>query len=238
MWHGFCLDAGAVPKPTFLLVTLTSPLLVMLCAACSGDVSTPSAAISISAATLNFPQTSIGDTSTAAALTLSTTAAETIGLADTDTADFPYSTTCAPSLPADAACSITVQFHPNTAGNLYAWLNVNSVSGAKTSVALTGTAVGASPINPASAIDLLEIITAQPNPFEMLAGQTIQLGASAIASGSAQDVTTVATWTTSDPTAATVSSAGLVAAVGPGTVSITATYQGHVASIRVFVTTS
>ena len=224
-------------RSTTRVAVLTSPLFLVLCAACTGDVTTPSAAISVSAATLNFPQTAIGDTSTAS-LTLSTTVAESIGLADTDTADFPFTTTCAPSLPAGATCSINVQFHPNTAGSLSAWLQVNSVSGVKTSVALTGTAIGASPINPVSTIDLLELVTGQPNPFEMLAGQTVQLTASAIASGAAQDVTTIATWTTSDPTVATVTSAGLVTAVGPGTVSIAVTYQGHVASTRVFVTTS
>jgi len=212
-------------------------LLLVLFPACVGDVSTPSPAIALSAATLNFPQTAIGDTSTAS-LTLTTTAAETIGLSDTDTADFPSTTTCASSLPAGATCSITVQFHPNTAGNLYAWLSVNSVSGVKAAVALTGTAIGSAPSSPASSIDLLEIVTAQPNPFEMLAGQTFQVAASGIGSGGAQDVTAAATWTTSDPAVATVSPAGLITAVGAGTVSITAAYQGHVASIRVFVITS
>src|SRR5499427_8550240 len=115
------LDAGTMSRSTTRVAVLTSPLFLMLCAACTSDVTTPSAAISVSAATLNFPQTAIGDTSTAS-LTLSTTVAESIGLADTDTADFPFTTTCAPSLPAGATCSINVQFHPNTAGSLSAWL--------------------------------------------------------------------------------------------------------------------
>lgn len=215
----------------------TCPLFSLLFAACSSGVTTPSAAISITPATLNFPQTAVGDSSSAS-LTLTTTTAETIGISNTDTADFPSTTTCASSLPAGATCSITVQFHPNTAGSLYAWLSVNSASGVKTTVALTGVAVGASPVNPASSIDLLEIVTSQPNPFEMAVGQTIQLAASGIGAGIAQDLTATAMWTTSDPTIATVSPAGLVTAVGPGNVSISVSYQGHVASIRVFVITS
>ena len=103
---------------------------------------------------------------------------------------------------------------------------------------MTGTGVGAPATSVTSSIDLLEITTALPNPFAMPSGQTVQLAASAIASGGAQDLTTIATWTTSDPTVATVSPSGLVTAIGPGVASITVTYQGHVASIRVFVTTA
>jgi len=210
----------------------------MLSAACSSGGAGPSAALNVSATTVTFPQTAVGDTAATSTVTLSTTTGETIGLANTDTADFPISTNCAPTLPAGATCIINVQFRPSTPGNLSAWLTVNSLSGLKASVALTGTAVGSSPGAPPSSIDLLQIVTAQPNPFEMVAGTTLQLVASAIVSGvGAQDVTTAATWTTSDPTVATVS-AGLISAVGVGNVTITATYQGHAAFIRVFVVTT
>jgi uncharacterized protein YjdB len=71
----------------------------------------------------------------------------------------------------------------------------------------------------------------------MSPGQTIQLTATAFTAGSAtQDVTAAATWASSDASLATVSPSGLVSAVGDGTVSITATYQGHLASTRIFVT--
>jgi hypothetical protein len=210
----------------------------MLFAACSSGGAGPTAALNLSTTTVTFPQTAVGDTAATSTVMLSTTTGQTIGLANTDTADFPISTNCPPSLAAGATCVINVQFRPNTPGSLSAWLTVDSLSGLKASVALTGTAVGSSPSVPSSSIDLLQIVTAQPNPFEMLAGTTFQLGASAILTGGgAQDVTTAATWTTSDPTVATVS-AGLISAVGPGNVSITATYQGHAAFIRVFVTTS
>jgi hypothetical protein len=169
-------------------------------------------------------------------VTLSTATAETIGLADTDTADFPFTTTCVPSFAAGTSCSLTVQFHPNVGGALSAWIYVNSETGVKTSIQLTGTAVGSGPTAAPSFFDLLEIVTSQPNPFEMSPGQTIQLGAAAITTGSgAQDVTAAATWSSSDSTVVTVSPAGLVSAVGDGVASISATYQGHLASIRIFV---
>ena len=183
---------------------------------------------------MTFPQVAVGDTATAS-VTLTAAAAETIGVADTDTADFPYSTNCTTAMAAGASCSITVQFHPSVPGSLAAWLSVDSLSGAKTSVALTGTAVGSPPANPSSSI-VLEIETAQPNPFSLAPGQTTQLAAAVVgANGGSQDVTATATWTTSDPTVVTVSPAGLVTAINPGTAGITVTYQGHVASIRVFV---
>jgi hypothetical protein len=56
---------------------------------------------------------------------------------------------------------------------------------------------------------------------------TIQLTATArFVDGSSRDVTSSATWTSSDPTLATVSSTGLVTAVGGGPVDVRATYQG------------
>ena len=102
------------------------------------DIPTPLRAFSVN--TLAFPPTVIGDTATATVI-LSTTTSESIGLANTDTADFPYTTTCTTSLPAGATCSVTIQFHPNTVGNLIAWLSVNSVSGVKASIQMTGTGV-------------------------------------------------------------------------------------------------
>ena len=56
---------------------------------------------------------------------------------------------------------------------------------------------------------------------------TIQLTATArFVDGSSRDVTSSATWISSDPSMATVSSAGLVTAVGNGPVDVRASYQG------------
>jgi len=57
-------------------------------------------------------------------------------------------------------------------------------------------------------------------------GASVQFTATGTFSdGTTKDVTSTATWATSDSTIATVSAVGLVTGVGDGTVSITATYQ-------------
>jgi hypothetical protein len=58
-------------------------------------------------------------------------------------------------------------------------------------------------------------------------GQTTQLTATAtLSNGTTQNVTTMATWQSSNPNVATVTSGGLVTGVNFGQTSITATYQG------------
>lgn len=60
-------------------------------------------------------------------------------------------------------------------------------------------------------------------------GSTAQLTATAsLSDGTTQDVTNTATWESSEPTEAIVSSTGLVTAFAAGTVNITATYQSIV----------
>ena len=67
--------------------------------------------------------------------------------------------------------------------------------------------------------------------------QTSQLAAtSSFSSGPTQDVTSTATWASSNSGSATVTSSGLVTAVGNGTTTISATYQGTAGSLPVAVT--
>ena len=67
-------------------------------------------------------------------------------------------------------------------------------------------------------------------------GATSQFTAMAImTNGSAQDVTTTATWTTSNTADATVSAAGLVTGVGAGNVTVQATYQSVVGAEQITV---
>lgn len=62
-------------------------------------------------------------------------------------------------------------------------------------------------------------------------GHTSQLKAVAqMSDGSAKDVTSDTTWSSSDTTIATVSSTGLVTGVASGAVTITGTYQGFTAT--------
>lgn len=58
-------------------------------------------------------------------------------------------------------------------------------------------------------------------------GSTTQFAATAtVAGGAVEDITTSATWSSSDPTIATVSSAGLVTGLTEGTVVISAVFSG------------
>ena len=54
--------------------------------------------------------------------------------------------------------------------------------------------------------------------------------------GTAQDVTSTATWTSSNTSDATVTSTGVVTAVAPGTVAIQATYQSVTGSDQITLT--
>ncbi len=66
---------------------------------------------------------------------------------------------------------------------------------------------------------------------------TSQLTASAsMSGGGTQDVSATATWSTSAATVATVTSTGLVTAVGHGTATISAVYQGSSGSLAALVT--
>ena len=182
-----------------------------------------------------FPTTAVGATAASSSVTVSTASDAVIGVSVDDLADFQYSTTCTVSLPAGASCAVTVQFHPVVPGSLTGWLTINSTTG-KAVVALSGTATGNPQANTGSTVSLLQIVTAQSNPFYLAPGQTTQLAAAAtLASGGGQDVTALAAWTSTDPGVASVSPAGLITAISSGTASISVVYQGHNASIRVLV---
>jgi uncharacterized protein YjdB len=67
-------------------------------------------------------------------------------------------------------------------------------------------------------------------------GATSQFTASAtLMDGTTQDVTTLATWSSSNSTAASVSSSGLVAGIAADTVTIQATYQSVTGSDQITV---
>jgi len=69
-----------------------------------------------------------------------------------------------------------------------------------------------------------------------LVGATSPFRATAkMSDGSAQDVTNLATWTTSNPSAATVNSAGRVGGTGPGDAEIAASYLGTSGRLRISI---
>jgi uncharacterized protein YjdB len=70
----------------------------------------------------------------------------------------------------------------------------------------------------------------------LVVGSTQQFTAQALSTdGSVTDVTSQATWSSSDQSVATVSSSGVVTGIGPGQANITAYYSG-VTSVAIMVT--
>ena len=79
-------------------------------------------------------------------------------------------------------------------------------------------------------------VEVSPTTVNLTPGQTAQLAVAArYSDGSSLDVTTRATYVSSNPQVATVSGQGLVTAVAPGQATITASYQGEEATVRVTV---
>jgi hypothetical protein len=71
---------------------------------------------------------------------------------------------------------------------------------------------------------------------ELPVGNSVQFTAFArLSDGSGQNVASAATWETANAMIATVSAGGLVEGVAPGTIAITATYQGLLASLPIVV---
>ena len=61
------------------------------------------------------------------------------------------------------------------------------------------------------------------------------LATATMSDGTTQDVTSQAVWSSSDPADATVSATGVVTAVAPGPVSVSATYQSITASDQIVI---
>jgi uncharacterized protein YjdB len=97
---------------------------------------------------------------------------------------------------------------------------------------------GSTPTAPSAATASVFSVTVTGSGPLTSAGQSNQLTATAaFSAGTTQNVTNAATWLSSSPGVATVSSAGLVTAVATGTTTITATYQSHSGSVSALVTT-
>jgi hypothetical protein len=77
-----------------------------------------------------------------------------------------------------------------------------------------------------------------PQATVFVPGESAQLQAMMYENGGSADRTTSATWTSSDPSVATVSPTGLVIAVAPGSAGVSAAVHGLTATIGIRVTTS
>ena len=69
----------------------------------------------------------------------------------------------------------------------------------------------------------------------VLLGRTFQMTATARFSNGGQDVTSAASWESSNPSVGPISSGGLLTGLATGTTVVTATYQGKSGSLPVIV---
>jgi hypothetical protein len=93
-------------------------------------------------------------------------------------------------------------------------------------------ALGTACATPTMASPTLATLTVTPRG----GGLQWQMQATAhFSDGSTQDVTSVATWQSSNPSAGTISPAGVLSILASGPTLITATYQGKVASASLFL---
>jgi hypothetical protein len=99
---------------------------------------------------------------------------------------------------------------------------------------MTAAACGGKPTEPSP---VATAVTISGVPATLTVGQAAALSASATFSdNSVRSVTSAATWSSSNTLVAAVSPVGLMTAVGPGTVTIRATYQGAIGSQAAMVT--
>ena len=116
-------------------------LAAVACGGCSSTAPAPATTFTFGPASLTFPSTAVGTTSSVTNIaTLSmlggTTSGSLIGAAplsvtsitDSDNTDFPMTTTCpiGGAITIGADCSVSVQFHPHTVGPLSAVLTVTT----------------------------------------------------------------------------------------------------------------
>jgi hypothetical protein len=140
----------AVGRNLILLCALTSAM-------CGGSTTTATpvtpggvATFTLSPPSLAFPATAVGTAwAFPGVVTLSSggsAALSVSSITDSDSGDFPETTTCptSGSLALAAACTISVQFQPGTPGNLSAQLTISTNVGTQT-LALLGVATGAPP---------------------------------------------------------------------------------------------
>ncbi|MBI2408119.1 MAG: Ig-like domain-containing protein [Gemmatimonadetes bacterium] len=110
------------------------------------------------------------------------------------------------------------------------------VAFALSNVLILTAACGGSDSSGPSGPPAVAAVSISPPSASVVAGQTAQLTATATSSAGAVLTGRTASWTSADAGIATVSSAGLVTALQPGSTSVTATIEGRSGSATITVT--
>jgi cardiolipin synthase len=121
-------------------------LLMLLLAGCSSEVhiaSSPAQSLSgldVSASTLAFPSTMVGQASPSQTLTLTNSGSASLSFAGTlsDTTDFAMTSTCGAALAAGTSCVLMVKFSPAAATGYSASLTIGNGQSGSSTISLTG----------------------------------------------------------------------------------------------------
>jgi hypothetical protein len=176
--------------------------------------------VSVAPTKLTFPTTTIGTTSAPLTSTLANNNTTALTITSiTITGAFAQTNNCGSSLPAASKCTVTVTYTPTATGTQTGVVTItDSASNSPQKISLTGTGQ--------SSTVTLTSISVSPGSALLSVGNTLQLTATGnYSNGTTQNLTSTATWSTSNSKAATVAG-GLVTAVANGSSSITASYTG------------
>ena len=176
--------------------------------------------VSVSPTKLTFPTTDIGSTSAPMTSTLANN--DTTVLTITSivvSGPFAQTNNCGSSLGAASKCTISVTYTPTATGTQTGTVTItDSASNSPQTISLTGTGQTSSPT--------LVSISISPGSALLSVGNTLQLTATGnYSNGTTQNLTSTATWATSNSGAVTVVG-GLVTAVANGYSYVTASYTG------------
>ena len=175
--------------------------------------------VTVSPTNLTFKGQNIGTTSAPMISTLANYQSTSLSITSVIvTGDFAQTNTCGTSVPPSSNCTLSITFTPTATGTRTGVVTItDSAAKSPQKINLTGTGQSGA---------TLTSITLSPGSGQVAVGGTLQFTATGnYSDGSTQNLTSTATWTTSNSNAATVS-AGLVDGIGVGAAQITASYIG------------
>ncbi len=186
-----------------------------------------------SPATLTFGTQTLGTSSPAQTVTLTNNQSTTLSITGITSSlvDYSVNSSCpiSPStLAGGASCTASVTFQPTATGNRPGTLSfVDGANNSPQKVSLRGSGTTAA----------LASISVSPSPASVALGGTLQLTATGTYSdGSKQNLTSSATWTSSESGIASVSTAGLATGVSIANTTITAALNSISGSTSISVT--
>src|SRR5205823_3430576 len=175
---------------------------------------------------LSFANQIVNTSSAAQGVTLKnnqTTALTISGI--TTSGDYTQTNSCGTSLAAGASCTVNVTFRPTATGTRTGTLTVtDSGNDSPQTASLSGTGIALTSI----AVTPANLSIPKGNPQQFTATGTYT-------DGSQQNLTSTATWNSSQPTFATINSAGLATTLAQGSSTISATSGSIVGSTTLTV---